>query len=68
MIKYFRVGNKVDDLPLYVKGEDLTAAKAVAKVEELTGPLPPNLLTVAEVAASKIPEDEDCLDADETVQ
>lgn len=61
MMKYFRVGNSVDDLPLYVQGEDLKAADAVRKVEDLCGPIPSKYLRVSEVKFEDIPEGEEPL-------
>lgn len=57
---YFRVGNKVDNLPLYVRAN--TPQEARASVEQLIGPIPDKLITLREVKAEEIPEGEEILE------
>lgn len=64
MDKYYRVGNKVDDLPLYVLAATPQAARDV--VEALTGPIPDKLITIEEIRPGDVPEGEDVLGAEET--
>ena len=53
---YYRI--KCDtNLPIYVQAD--TAAKALQRVESVTGPLPRNLTRVKEVQLSEIPEGTD---------
>lgn len=58
-MKYFRIGNTVDDLPLYIKAPDQKAALVV--FENLCGPVPAKILKVAEIKEDDIPEGDEFL-------
>lgn len=59
-LKIFRVGNRIDDLPFYVRAN--SKKEAISKVEALCGPLPEKLITVAEITAAEVPEGEEPLE------
>lgn len=60
-MKYFRVGNRTDELSVYATADK--PDEAVKLVEDLTGPIAPQQLRVAEVTFEQIPEDEVILGA-----
>lgn len=59
-LKIFRIGNRIDDLPFYVRAN--SKQEAIRKVEALCGPLPEKLITAAEITAADVPESEEPLE------
>lgn len=59
-LKIFRVGNRIDDLPFYVRAN--SKKEALSKVEALCGPLPEKLVNITEITAAEVPEGEDPLE------
>lgn len=56
---FWKITGNDDDLSVYAEADDEAAAKA--KVEELTGYLKPQHITIASIARENIPEDETVL-------
>lgn len=66
MKRYFRVGNKVDELPIYAAADN--QKEAVDAVEDMVGPIAPRLLTVKEVRREEIPEGESILGEEDSTE
>lgn len=59
-LKIFRIGNRIDDLPFYVRAN--SQKEAIGKVEALCGPLPEKLIVVKQITAAEVPEGEEPLE------